>query len=205
MADNPLFDKYGLSIRANTAIFQEGEIGDKMYIIQTGEVAITKVIDGHTHTLATLGKGEFFGEMAIVSSTKRTATATTVGNVEILVFDRQGFEAMIEKNVKIAMSVIDKLCRRLDNSNNQIRLLVRQNQRSLVALKLYDRFVEQGTDGETLTLSSTIEAIDAELDAPAARVREIIDEFVETGICAIDGNAIRLKHKERLIAFAEGN
>lgn len=205
MANNPLFDKYGLTIRANTTLFEEGEIGDKMYIIQSGAMKITKMIDGHTHTLAELGKGEFFGEMAIVSSTPRTATATAIDNVEILVFDRQGFEAMIEKNVKIAMSVIDKLCRRLDNANNQIRQLIRQNQRSLVALKLYDRFVESGTDDQTLTLSSTVEAIDAELDAPASRVREVIDEFVETGICAVDGNAIRLKSKAKLLAFAEGN
>lgn len=204
MAVNPLFEKYGSTLRRGTTIFQEGDVGDRMYIIQSGAVKITKTMDGHVHELAELGKGEFFGEMAIVSSIKRTATATTVDTVELLEFDRQGFESMIEKNVKIAMNIIDKLCRRLDHANNQIRSLVRTNQRNLVALKLYDRFMEAGGENAVLTLSTTVAAIDEELDAPAARVNEVIEEFVDTGICSVETNAIRLKDKSKLVAFAEG-
>jgi len=204
VAENPLFQKYGSTIRNGTVIFQGNDVGNRMYIIQSGSVKISKFMDGHVHTLAELGKGEFFGEMAIVSSTARSATATAVGTVELLEFDRQGFEAMIEKNVKIAMSVIDKLCRRLDHANGQIRDLVRINQRNLVALKLYDRFMDAGSEEKALTLSTVVDAIDRELDAPADWVREVIDGFVSAGICAIDGNALRLKNKAKLVAVAEG-
>ncbi len=55
---------------------------------------------------------------------------------ELLAFDRNGFLSMIYKNPKIALNVIDKLCRRLQNANLQVQHLVRKNAKGLVALNL---------------------------------------------------------------------
>lgn len=204
MADNPLFEKYGRTVRDGTVIFSEGEVGNEMFIIQNGVVKITKRIDGKDHLLAELGKGEFFGEMAIVSNIARSASATAAGTVEILSFDRQGFEAMISKNTKIAMSVIDKLSRRLQNANSQIQQLLRSNERSLVALNLYNRFME--CEGErVLTLDKTIEAIALELQSPKDLVGELVYGFDTAGICTIDNNALRLKDTRRLVALASAD
>ncbi len=197
MAENPLFEKYGQTLRDGTVIFRENDLGDKMYIIQDGVVRISKTIDGREHKLAELGKGEFFGEMAIVSNTPRSATAVAAGTVEILAFDRAGFEAMIGKNTKIAMSIIDKLSKRLQNANTQIQTLVRSNQRSMIALNLHNRFSEKG-DG-ALTLDSTAEAIALELECPRENVLEVINGFERNRICTIDGNALRLKDRKALV------
>lgn len=202
MSDNPLFEKYGQTIRDGTVIFTEGEVGDKMYIIQSGAVKITKKMDGRDHLLAEIGKSEFFGEMAIVSNTPRSATAIASGTVEILAFDRAGFEAMIGKNTKIAMNVIDKLSRRLQHANNQMQLLVRRNQRSSVALNLYNRFMECEGSDMVLTLSKTIEAIALDLQSPRDLVAEILQGFDSAGVCAIDANAIRLKDRAGLVDIA---
>ncbi len=59
-----LFSIFGKKIPASTVLFQEGDHGEEMYIIQTGKVKISKRIRGVEKTLATLEKGEFFGEMA---------------------------------------------------------------------------------------------------------------------------------------------
>lgn len=202
MAENPLFEKYGQTVRDGTVIFTENEPGDKMFIIQSGWVRITKKIDGRDHLLAELGKGEFFGEMAIVSNITRSATATASGAVEILAFDRQGFESMIGKNTKIAMSVIDKLSKRLQNANAQIQQLLRRNERSLVALNLYNRFMECESDEKVLTLNKTVEAIALDLQSPQDLISDIVNGFDSAGICKIDGNAIRLKDTRRLVALA---
>lgn len=202
MADNQLFDKYGQTIRDGSVIFRENETGDKMYIIQNGVVRINKTIDGREHKLAELGKGEFFGEMAIVSNTPRSATAIAVGTTELLAFDRAGFEAMIGKNTRIAMSVIDKLSKRLQNANAQIQTLVRSNRRSMIALNLFNRFADAGADN-ALTLSTAVEAIALELHCPGDAVRETIDGFDKLGVCRIDGNALRLKDKSALVKLTE--
>ncbi|MFP4211701.1 MAG: Crp/Fnr family transcriptional regulator [Alkalispirochaeta sp.] len=202
MSDNPLFEKYGQTIRDGTVIFEEGQPGDKMYIIQNGTVRITKMIDGREHRLAELVKGDFFGEMAIVSNIVRTATATASGTVEILAFDRPGFEAMIGKNTKIAMNVIDKLSKRLQNSNAQIQQLVRQNERSMIALNLYNRFMERNGGETTMTFDRTVEEIALELESPKERVSEVLYSFESAGICGIESNAIRLKDKQKLVRTA---
>lgn len=203
MAENPLFEKYGTTIRAGEVIFKEGEPGDRMYIIQDGTVRITKSIDGKDHELAQLGKGDFFGEMAIVlQNTKRSATAQTVGTVQILAFDRQGFEGMIQKNAKIAMNVIDKLCRRLQNANVQIQQLFRTNERSLIGLSLYNRFTEQATEEGKLTMDRTVEEISLNLETPSDFVSEVLYGFDEDGIIKIDSNTIILKDKRKLVKLA---
>lgn len=203
MADNQLFEKYGQTLRDGTVLFKEGQVGDRMFIIQDGYVTISKTIDGREHTLAELGKGDFFGEMAIVSNTPRSATATARGTLAVLAFDRAGFEAMIGKNTKIAMSVIDKLSRRLQNANQQIQTLVRSNRRSMIALNLYNRFSERTQEEPTLTLDTTIEAISLALESPRESVSEVMYGFDAAGICKIEGNAIRLRDKKALVALAD--
>ena len=203
MAENPLFEKYGTTVRSGEIIFKEGEPGDRMFIIQDGTVKISKSIEGREHELAQLGKGDFFGEMAIVlQNTKRTATATAVGTVQILAFDRQGFEGMIQKNAKIAMNVIDKLCRRLQNANTQIQQLFRTNERSLIALSLYNRFAEQATEEGKLTMDRTVEEISLNMQTPADFVSEVLYGFESDGIVKIENNVILLRDKWRLVQLA---
>lgn len=203
MADNPLFEKYGQTTSAGKVIFHEGESGDRMFIIQSGRVRISKMIDGREHELATLEKGDFFGEMAIVSRIDRTATATAVNATQLLAFDRQGFMGMIEKNAKIALNVIDKLCRRLENANSQIQLMFQRNQRSLIALNLYTKFGDRPADEQHLPLDKTVEQISLNLETPGKLVSSYLEGFVAAGILNIKGNAIRLMDRQKLSQLAE--
>jgi len=203
MAENPLFEKYGQTIGAGKTIFNEGESGDRMFIIQTGRVRISKMIDGKEHELATLEKGDFFGEMAIVSRIDRTATATAVNATQLLAFDRQGFMGMIEKNAKIALNVIDKLCRRLENANSQIQLMFQRNQRSLIGLSLHTKFSERSADEQHLQLDKTLEQISLNLETPSKLVATYLEDFVTAGILDIKGNAIWLIDRNKLSQIAE--
>jgi CRP-like cAMP-binding protein len=203
MPDNPLFEKYGQTIDAGKVIFNEGDVGEHMFIIQTGRVRISKMIDGREHELAVLEKGDFFGEMAIVSRINRTATATAVNSTQLLAFDRQGFMGMIEKNAKIALNVIDKLCRRLQNANSQIQMMFQRNQRSLIALSLYSKFSDRPEDEQYLPLDKTVEQMSLNLETPAKLVSTYLEEFVAAGIITIKGNTIRLDDKQKLNLVAD--
>ena len=202
MAENPLFEKYGQTFEAGKRIFQEGETGEHMFIIQFGEVKISKRIGGREHELAVLEKGDFFGEMAIVSRMARTATATAVNSTQLLAFDRQGFLGMIEKNAKIALNIIDKLCRRLQNANSQIQLMFQTNQRSLIALNLYTGFNDKKSDEQYLPLDRTIETVSLNLETPPELVQEHVNGFIQDGILTVKGNAIYLTNKKELYQIA---
>jgi CRP-like cAMP-binding protein len=198
-----LYEKYGHTIKAGTEIFREGQTGDQMYIIQSGTVRISKEFDGKLHVLAELGKGEFFGEMAIVSRMERTATVTAVTDVSLLAFDRAGFQSMIEKNAKIAMNVIDKLCRRLAEANAQIQHFFRKNEESLVALDLYNRFIDKKEGEPVLARDRVVKEISLNLEIPSETVQSIIDDLTEREIVTVKQNAIRLRNEGRLGAIAE--
>jgi CRP-like cAMP-binding protein len=198
-----LFEKYGQSIPPGTEIFREGETGQHMYIIQQGSVRISKEFNGKPHVLAELGKGEFFGEMAIVSRMERTATATAVSETQLLTFDRQGFQSMIEKNSKIAMNVIDKLCRRLAEANAQIQHFFSKNEESLVALDLYNRFIDKKEGEPVLAKDRVVKEISLNLEIPAQTVTDIIDDLAERDIVTLKQNALRLKNEGRLGALAD--
>jgi CRP-like cAMP-binding protein len=201
MAGNVLFEKYGRTIDPGRVIFNEGDDGDTMYIIQEGQVRISKDIEGRQHTLAELGKGDFFGEMAIVSQMKRSATATAIDRVQLLSFDRQGFQGMIEKNSKIALNVIDKLCRRLQNANNQIQFLFKRNERSVMALNLYHLFTDREV-GTRLSLDRIRQEISMSLVVPLDLVNNVLKELEAAGIVEIKGNSVRLLDRTRLAAVA---
>ncbi len=203
MAQNVLFEKYGQTVESGKVIFRENDEGQQMFIIQDGTVRITKTIDGQEHILAELTKGDFFGEMAIVTRVRRTATATAVGSVQLLTFDRAGFQGMIEKNARIGLNIIDKLCRRLQHANDQIEQLFQRNERGLVAMSLYTRFVEKGGDEPFLTLDKTVEELSSTIGMPPNVVVGHMNKLAEAGILALHGNAIRLQDRSKLTRLAE--
>ena len=202
MSDNTLFTKYGQVYDSGKIIFKENDKGDQMYIIQEGSVKISKNIAGKDHVLAILNKGNFFGEMAIVNQVSRTATATAVGTVRLLAFDREGFIGMIEKNAKIALNVIDKLCRRLQQANMQIHHLVNKDEDGLIALNLYYTFAENTTNN-ILPEIKTGRDIALNLELPQESVLAYFAKLEKSGVLKIENNNLILNNKEELYNLAE--
>ncbi|PYM95932.1 MAG: hypothetical protein DME04_03460 [Candidatus Rokuibacteriota bacterium] len=79
----------------NEVIFREGDRGDWLYVVVEGEVAISRDVPGQGEvTLRTLGPGECFGEIALVSDQARSATARSRSSVNLLAVDRDAFQAL---------------------------------------------------------------------------------------------------------------
>ena len=195
MSDPTLFNKFGRVVENGQLIFKEGDEGEQMYIIQEGAVRISRYIAGKDHILAVLNKGDFFGEMAIVSKMKRSANATAVGEVHLLAFNREGFIQMIEKNAKIGLNVIDKLCKRLETTNQQIKVLVKKDIKSLIALNLF--YSAKGVDSDGLYYDQTLSTIAKNMEIPIKLVEDKIEEFQKELIIEISGNKIVIKNIDK--------
>ncbi len=203
MAENTLFTKYGIVVDSGKVLFRENDEGDQMYIIQEGNVRISKMIGGKEHILAVLAKGDFFGEMAIVSRVRRSATATAVGTVHLLAFNREGFLGMIEKNARIALNIIDKLCRRLQAADLQIHHLVRKSSKGLMAMNLYFTFAETGFEKAVLDSVKTMREMSLSLELPYETVTAFFDELKDISIIAISENKLFLKDRGKLAEIGE--
>jgi CRP-like cAMP-binding protein len=119
-----LFERFGRVFPAGSVLFREGETGQEMYVIQSGRVRISRLMNGRESVLAELPAGEFFGEMAIINARPRSATAMVIEDAKLLVIDAKTFEAMVRGSVEIAVRMMKKLADRLDQANAQIEMLL---------------------------------------------------------------------------------
>jgi len=107
------FEDYLARIPAGGVIFDEGEVGTEMYVIQSGSVDILKRVKGAEKHIATLEKGDFFGEMSILEEVPRTAVARARTDVELVRINQSTFDEMLRHNGEIAVRMLRKLSRRL--------------------------------------------------------------------------------------------
>lgn len=96
-------------------VFEEGQIGDCMYIIHQGSVRIHK---GGT-TLAILKEKEVFGELSLLDAETRSASATTAANAILFRIDQEPFYELIESRPEVARGFIKMLCERLRAQNEK--------------------------------------------------------------------------------------
>jgi CRP/FNR family cyclic AMP-dependent transcriptional regulator len=108
------------SFATGEMIFEEGDDGDVLYIIQAGEVELTRRGISGRHPVANLGPGDFFGEMCVVMGERRTARATSVGEVRLLELDGETLEAMCIERPEIAIRIISRLTARLIDSERRL-------------------------------------------------------------------------------------
>jgi CRP-like cAMP-binding protein len=108
------FTDYLMKSSAGKDLFIEGQVGTEMYVIQAGTVEIYKKNrKGEEKILATLEKGDFFGEMSILEDVPRTASARAKTDCELVRINQTTFDEMLRHNAEIAVRMLRKLSRRL--------------------------------------------------------------------------------------------
>lgn len=94
-------------------IVREGDVGHDMFIVQSGQVRISKRKAHGEVILATLGRGDFFGEMSLLESLPREATARAVGETRLLVLSRGGLLFRLRRDPTFALEMLNHLSSRL--------------------------------------------------------------------------------------------
>ncbi len=97
----------------DTMIFSENMPGKEMYIIQKGSVAITKIVNDNEVMLAVLKKGDMFGEMSLIESRPRSASAIAREDVLLLAVNKDNFERMVRTQPEIIARLTTTLGERI--------------------------------------------------------------------------------------------
>jgi CRP-like cAMP-binding protein len=99
-------------------IFEEGSIGRELFVVLDGEVEIAKLDRGAKTTIVKLGKGEFFGEMAVIDGSARSATAIAAApSTRVMRINHARFVYLVSQQPAFALMVMDALSKRLRASN----------------------------------------------------------------------------------------
>jgi CRP/FNR family cyclic AMP-dependent transcriptional regulator len=98
-----------LDLREGTVITREGRPGREFFVLVSGTARVTK--DGKA--IAELGAGDWFGEIALLTDTPRTATITATSPVDVLVITDRRFRNVVETMPSIALKILASLADRL--------------------------------------------------------------------------------------------
>jgi CRP/FNR family transcriptional regulator, cyclic AMP receptor protein len=125
----------GKSFPKGTVFFKEGDIGTEMYLINEGDVLITRKVGGVDVVLAELGAGEFFGEMALITNRPCTVGAEAVTDCKLTVVNKDTLETLIASNPLVALSLTKKLVLKLEKAYTEIESLFKKSHKLIDEVK----------------------------------------------------------------------
>lgn len=196
------------SYQKGEVLFFEGEPGDSLYIVNAGTVKVYRVAeDGREKTLALLGAGEFFGEMALLDEGPRSAIAEALESTTLYLLHRSDFLKTLTENPSIALQIIRVLSRRIRQTNAQVTDIVFRDVRGRVASTLADLCTRHGAStaaGVRIDLKLTHQELANLVGTARETVSRILAELQDAHCLTVDGRHLVLKDMKKLEEYAAG-
>jgi CRP/FNR family transcriptional regulator len=197
------------SFPAGTRVFHEGDHSDACYIVREGSFRVTREhSDGRAITLATLGIGDIFGELAMLDGEVRSASVEALTDGELLALPAGEVRALLARHPDITVKLIAALVRRLRTANERISRQSFQTVPSRVAgvlLQLVAEESSRATEDESAAAEEagvTIRMNQADLAQLAGTSRESVSRFLadleRSGIVRPGRGRVAVLEPERL-------
>ena len=176
----PAFERFQKEYESGQVIICEFEPGDSFYLVQSGEVQLVKYVNGSMSKLDILKPGEFFGEMAILDNSPRSATCMAAGSVQCLEFNKENFKVLITGNPQIAIILLKLFCKRIYDQKRRVRILTIRDPLT----RIYDVFCmydDMGLSTRSIEKSRSFNIKAQDIvqwtGLPAERVQEELDKL----------------------------
>ena len=185
-----------------TTIFNEGEPGDRLYIIIDGKVKLARhSSDGRENLLTIMGPSDMFGELSIFDPGPRTSAAVCVTEVTAASMNSDLLHRWIDDHPDISAQLLRMLARRLRRTNNSLADLIFTDVPGRVAkalLQLANRFGTQEGANLRVTHDLTQEEIAQLVGASRETVNKALAEFAHRGWIRLEGKSVVICDTERL-------
>ena len=182
--------------RSGEVIFHRDDHGQVLYVIKEGKVKISLISpEGQEISLVVFGKGECFGEFAILDGLPRSADAVALERVECYTLQRSDFHRAIMKNPKIAIHVLEVLSKRLRTTDQMIEDLIFLDVYGRVAKKLLELADIHGTkvgDGIRIDVRLTQQELASMVGASRESVNKVMGYFTDKNFLSTDKHRITL-------------
>jgi len=193
----------------NSVIFSRGEDGDRLFAMLKGRVKISIFSEeGREIVLAVMRERDFFGEIAFLDGSVRTADATVVEETEVLSIGRGDFFPIIEKFPDIYMKIITVLCERLRQTNEAIEDSIFLTVPARVAktlIKLAGSYGEERDDG---SVRFSIKISQQELANIIGTSREVVNRHLRNlqgnDVIAVEQGHLVIMQPDYLEEFSRG-
>lgn len=178
----PGFERFVKTFEPGSVIISEFEPGETFYLIQSGSIQLVKCVNGVRKNLDILQPGEFFGEMAILENSPRSATCVAIDRVEVLEFNKANFEALITGNPQMALILLKLFCKRIYDQKRRIKILVISDPQSRIA-SVFMMFDEMNPNSNPMDKARRFDLTISDLchwsGLPGDVARDEVNKFVE--------------------------
>jgi CRP/FNR family cyclic AMP-dependent transcriptional regulator len=188
-----------LSFPKGTVIFRQGDPGNEMFVIEKGRVRLTLGTAGHEKEVAVLGRGEFFGELSLLSGAARTATAQAVEDSTLLAIGRDVFAMMVQDDLDVVFRMMNAQGQRLSRTNQPIQQLMQRLGRVRILTNCLRRLL--GTQPPACTID--VAALAADVGLGADEVTATINDAVLQGAGTLHDHGWRLQGQDQLQQLIE--
>jgi CRP/FNR family cyclic AMP-dependent transcriptional regulator len=110
----------GKQYRDGEIIIRQGEVGDCMYVIQSGRVEVVQSAEHGKQHLAFLETGDFFGEMSVFEKQVRSATVQSAGEARILKVDKKTLLRRIREDPLLAVNLLQTMSHRIRDLDAEV-------------------------------------------------------------------------------------
>ncbi|MBM3669491.1 MAG: Crp/Fnr family transcriptional regulator [Actinobacteria bacterium] len=183
-------------------LFEEGEPGDRLYVILDGKVKLGHSSpDGRESLMAVLGPGEMFGELSLFDPGKRAATATALTDASVLELSNEQLMPWLAGRPEVAAALLQALARRIRRTNEAMADLVFSDVPGRVAKALMDLGEKFGTvtpEGLLVTHDMTQEEIAQLVGASRETVNKALADFTQRGWVRLESRQVVILDVERL-------
>lgn len=136
--DARLFQKFGRVYARDEVVFRENDSGCEMFYVLSGRIRMERS-DGHvTKTLAEMGPGQYFGEMAALIDVRRTATARALEDSHLAVIDDRTFQDLMGESREAALAMLREFAARLKNSNAALEEFTRFRTQIIILMQILE-------------------------------------------------------------------
>ena len=165
-------------IQPNQVLFVKGDPGDALYGVRRGQIRIeTGTATGQRLTIEMFGPGDAFGEIALLDGRPRTADAIAAESCELFVLPRNEFIQYLERDSRLAVRIIELLCGRLRQTNENMEATIFLPLRARLARRLSALAEDFGAE-----LHITQEELGALLGVARESVNRQLQEWRRSGI-----------------------
>ncbi|HWZ20088.1 MAG TPA: Crp/Fnr family transcriptional regulator [Ktedonobacteraceae bacterium] len=190
------------TFRSGEVIFHRDDPGQVLYMIKEGKVKICIISpDGQEVSLTVFGKGEYFGEFALLDGLPRSTDAVALEKVECYTLQRSDFLNAILKNPKIAILVLEALSKRLRTTNQMVEDLIFLDVYGRVAKKLLELADTHGVkteEGVLIDVRLTQQELASMVGASRESVNKVLGYFTDKDFISTDKHRVTIHNTNDL-------
>ena len=184
------------SFPKNTVVIHEGDPADSLFVIETGKVKVyCSDKNGKEFIMNTQGEGDYFGELALLDDSVRSASVRTVDQSTFRIIYKEGFNKLLDAHPKIARKLIHNLAGRVRELTSGVKSLALQDVYGRVAKVLESLAEDRGDGTQTIPEKLTQQDIADRVGASREMVARILKDLTVGEYIHFEGSQIVITGK----------